>query len=81
MAKASKTQASQPAASAAVVAPGVGKTVDKAAVEDERQYSVRLTRSIKIGTQVINPRSQLVLLKGKVVKQHADAVSLVQEYD
>jgi len=51
-------------------------TVDKAKVKAEESYAVTLSRPIQVGPRWLRP-GQDVTLKGKVIKDNADAVDAV----
>ena len=48
--------------------------IDISVIDDEKQYAVTLTKPIKVGRTWARPGHDPVL-KGKIIKENADAVS------
>jgi len=43
--------------------------------DDDKHYEVKLSKTIKMGDRNISPSARLIQMKGKVAKQHAEAIT------
>ncbi len=57
----------------------MSKTLTPASVADEAQYIVALSRSVKLGRSWLRPGDAEIRLKGKIIKEIADAIRTVSE--